>query len=68
VADFHRLPEHPGIRSDVLSRSALPRQRCHGNIFRDMNFIDGGSGGSQKPARLQSRFREGWPAEPKPAV
>jgi len=38
VADFHRLPEHPGDCRDELSCSFKEQPECHGTIFHDINI------------------------------
>jgi hypothetical protein len=48
VAEFHRLPEHPGDRDDELRCSAGRQQRCHGNDFHDINFYSGFVARSQR--------------------
>jgi len=48
VAELHRLPEHPGDRENVLSRSTKLRQRCHRIDFDDINFYSGCGARSQR--------------------
>jgi hypothetical protein len=47
VADFHRLPEHPGDCMNEFVAAREERPLCHGINFHDINFYNRMEAGSQ---------------------
>jgi hypothetical protein len=52
VAEFHRLPEHPGDCCGELRSGVERLQRCHGSDFHDINIYNALGGWSQNALAL----------------
>jgi hypothetical protein len=55
VADFHRLPEHPGDCRFELRRPSMERPNRHGTIFHDINVYSRAGPRSQNAFVAESK-------------